>query len=104
MNNDPLPTPYELSDAPELAVLAVLDTAIEAVTRALVAAHPELCDDRGPRSKQEPVVSACRFLTRVHKLQAALARYRQAVLRHPPIESGASDGRHTFSRGDARAF
>ena len=104
VNNDPLPTPYELNDAPELAVLAVLDTAIEAATRALAAIHPELWDDWGPRCKQEPAVSACRLLSRAHKLQVALARYRRVVLRDPPTESGAADGLDVPSARAPEAF
>ena len=102
--NDPLPTPDELNDAPELAVLAVLDTAIEAAARALVVTHPELWDDWGPRCKQEPVVSACRLLSRAHKLQAALDRYRRAVLRDPRVESGGADGLDVPSAQAPEAF
>ena len=43
------PTPDELVEAPELAVLALLDANLELALRALVAAHPALGDpDRPP--------------------------------------------------------
>lgn len=42
MNSDEWPLPFDLAENPELAVLAVLDTALHLAVRALVAAHPQL--------------------------------------------------------------
>lgn len=39
-----LPTPLELMDAPEVASLTLLDACLRTAERALLAAHPELCD------------------------------------------------------------
>jgi hypothetical protein len=38
------PTPLELMDAPEIASLTLLDACLRTAERALLAAHPELCD------------------------------------------------------------
>ena len=45
----PLPTPDELDDNPELAVLAVLDVTLEAARAALLSVHGEL---RGPEEPE----------------------------------------------------
>jgi hypothetical protein len=91
VNDNYMPTPDELNDAPELAVLAALDFTLEAATRALIAAYPELCEDTLPRYRIKPVICGDRILSRVIKLQVALARYRQAVLREAPADSDATD-------------
>jgi hypothetical protein len=39
---NPLPTPEELLDAPELAVLAALRTTLDAAAATLVSVHPDL--------------------------------------------------------------
>jgi hypothetical protein len=43
-----MPTPAELDEAPELAMLAALDHTLEIALRALVAAHPQLGDSECP--------------------------------------------------------
>ena len=84
MNYDSMPIPPQLDDAPELAVLAVLDTALEASALALFASDPGLYDDWRVRPRVEPQISAYRLLSRIGKLQVAVARYREEVLREPP--------------------
>jgi hypothetical protein len=101
VNENHMPTPDEVNTAPELAVLAVLDATLEAATRALVAAYPELCDDEGPPSTFEPVICGRRFLSRANKLQNALVRYRKAVLRERPKDSDTPADPDTLS---AEAF
>jgi len=91
MNEFPMPTPDELNDAPELAVLAVLDSAIEAATRAIITVYPELCEDQIRRCRTQPVIWGSRLLNRAAKLQVALARYRDAVLREPPGDCDVTD-------------
>lgn len=91
MNDNPMPTPYELNDAPELAVLAALDFTLEVATRALIAAYPELCEDKLPRYRIKPVICGDRILSRAIKLQVALARYRQTVLGQDLVDSDATD-------------
>ena len=91
MNDTYMPTPEELHDAPELVVLAVLDFTLGAATRALIAAYPELCEDKLPRYRIKPVICGDRILSRAIKLQVALARYRQAVFHQDPLDSDATD-------------
>ena len=96
MNEYYMPTPYEVDRAPELAVLAALDSTLEAAKRALFAAHPELCDERILRYGSPSVISGARLVSRATKLQVALLRYRQAVLSESPLESEATDDSETF--------
>jgi hypothetical protein len=99
-----MPTPDELNTAPELAVLAVLDSALEAAARALYAFYPEVYDDWYQRPRPEPVNSAYRILSRIGKLEIALDRYRKAVLRASPMESGCAAGLDVRSAEDPAAF
>jgi hypothetical protein len=91
MNENHMPTPHELNEAPELAVLAALDLTLEVATRALIAAYPELCEDKLPRYRIKPVICGDRILSRAIKLQVALARYRQTVLGLDLMDSDATD-------------
>jgi|APFre7841882630_1041343.scaffolds.fasta_scaffold460135_1 hypothetical protein len=77
-----IPTPDQLDDAPELAVLAVLEHALDAAANAVVAMHPELrsgcpLDDELPKN---PAVWVAYELTdRARTLRDAIRRYRVAV-------------------------
>jgi len=76
------PTPDQLDAAPELAVLAVLESALDAAANTLVATHPGLrsgspLDDELPRDP--PVWVAYELTDRAHALRAAIRRYRIAV-------------------------
>ena len=104
MNENYMPTPDELNYAPELAVLAALDSTLEATTRALITVYPELCEDQIPRHRIEAVICGSRLLSRAIKLQAALAHYRQAVLRACPVESDATDDLDMLSGEDSNGF
>jgi hypothetical protein len=76
------PTPEELVEAPELAVLALLDTNLELALRALVAAHPALGDPDRPPWTFEPSPSSRAaeiFLASAKRLHQALETYRDAV-------------------------
>jgi len=76
------PTPDELVEAPELAVLALLDTNLELALRALVAAHPALADLDPPPWTLEPSPSgraAEILLASTKRLHQALETYRDAV-------------------------
>jgi len=44
----PLPTPPELAQSPQLAILALLEFALELAIHALIAQHPQLCDHERP--------------------------------------------------------
>jgi hypothetical protein len=79
---DRAPTPDQLDDAPELAVLAVLEPALQATASALIAMHPELrsgcgLDDKSPR---HPAVWVAYELTdRARALRDTIRRYRIAL-------------------------
>lgn len=75
------PTPPEIDHAPEVALLAVLDHALDIAAAAVVAAHPNLLDDE-PFYRQlgRPEMKAAdAILTRARRLRDALNRYRRAV-------------------------
>jgi len=95
-----MPTPEELSYAPELAALAVLDFSIGTATRALLAAHPELYEDRIPRSKLMAVIRGYRLLNLAIKTQVALARYCQAVSPERFVPPDATDDLDVLSSED----
>ncbi len=78
----PLPTPDELADAPELALLHALDPILELVSRTLVAAHPELGDPEAPfwvRDASRTTRKADDILATAHRLQRHLRGYRMAI-------------------------
>ena len=74
--------PDGLHDAPELALVAVLDAALQQTTYALFAIHPELtgiralgeCWSSGP-----DLWAADAVYDHITSLQHALERYRQAI-------------------------
>lgn len=74
-----LPTPLQLVDAPELAVVHVLEVALAAVEHSLLAAYPELqdglCAERPTRLSSEACL-ADGVLVHVTALETALFRYR----------------------------
>ena len=79
-----IPTPYELADHPELALLHALDEIMDLVPRVLVAAHPELADPDAPfwvREASEPARHAGHVLADVHRLQLHIRSYRDAITR-----------------------
>jgi hypothetical protein len=81
-------SPELVASAPELLVLASLDTTLWTLHLALVAAFPELIDELG-RRRDRPVLRAARLLVdRSSALRRAAARYRRALAaereRHAP--------------------
>ena len=74
-----LPTPPEIDETPELAVLSVLDFALEASARALVAAHPEIEEDDLPPGAGAAARCAECILSHVYKLKLLLASYGHFV-------------------------
>lgn len=82
-----LPTPDELADAPELAIVAALDHLLELTLRALVSAHPQLGDTECPfwaRHTDPASQAAERILAAARPLAAALQAY-------PPVVAGIRD-------------
>ena len=79
---DRTPTPDDLADAPELAILAALDWTLDLVVRALVCAHPEIADPERPYwlRQASPVATAAETLVeQMAGMEQALFAYREAV-------------------------
>lgn len=77
-----LACPQELSESPELALLAVLDATLQQATYALFAAHPELVgtrtlEDYGANGPQ--LWAADALYDNITTLQHAIQRYHQAI-------------------------
>ena len=75
-----LPTPHQLSESPELGVLALLDFALDLAVRELVAVHPLLIADDPPywlRDDSPPGHAARLMLPTIHQLQDSLKEYRR---------------------------
>ena len=77
-----IPTPSELEDAPELALLHALREILDLVPRTLVAAHPELGDPDAPfwvREASRATRKANDLVATAHRLQQHLRAYRAAI-------------------------
>lgn len=77
-----IPTPDELADAPESALLHALDEILDLVPRALVAAHPELGDPEAPFWVRETSRSARKaedIVATAYRLQQHIRAYRTAI-------------------------
>jgi len=85
-----LPTPPEIAEIPELAVLSVLDFTLEASVRALVAAHPELEEETLPPRASTAARCAERILGHVYKAKLLLASYRHLAADDGDGGEGAS--------------
>jgi hypothetical protein len=76
------PTPPQIADVPELAILAALDDLLDLTLRALLAVHPQLGDSDGPDRLRDPSpahAAAHRIVTAAKPLARALDAYRRAV-------------------------
>ena len=73
-----VPTPSELAHAPELALIAVLESTLELTVCILVAEHPQLYDHERPYWIVQPPASilAESIVSLVDSLRQALADYR----------------------------
>ena len=77
-----IPTPDELADNPELALLHALGAVLDLVPRALVATHPELADADAPfwvRDTSRTLRKADDILPAAHRLQQLIRAYHTAV-------------------------
>ena len=80
---DPAPALLErrlLAAAPELATLALLDTALDVSTTALLAEHPILDHELRPDPEPPSLREARRLIAAAHRLRCTVARYRSAVI------------------------
>ena len=76
---EPLVTPVTVAAAPELAVLALLDHALDATRLALLAAQPSLIGEPPPWRVTTELRAATRVLRATLALERAVADYRRAV-------------------------
>ncbi|MGH2668685.1 MAG: hypothetical protein ACRDH5_06120 [bacterium] len=83
-----LPTAPQLEQAPQLAILVVLDSTLEVTTCALQVAHPEIADDPECPYWVAPAdrLIAEKLLALIDRLRTAIARYREALPEEPPAE------------------
>lgn len=81
MTPTPLPTPDDLDHAPELAVLAVLDSALATAQTTLLWTHAELRsgDDACPHPQTAALWVARAMLPMLGVLGQQIERYRQAL-------------------------
>jgi hypothetical protein len=80
---DPDPPPLDLRllvAAPELATLALLETALSVCTAALLAEHPTLDHDLRPDPEPPSLREARRLIAAARRLRGTVARYRDAVI------------------------
>lgn len=78
---DPSPLDLRLlAAAPELATLALLESALTVCTTALLAEHPTLNHDLRPEPEPPSLREARRLLAAAHRLRCVVPRYRAAVL------------------------
>ena len=69
-------SPQDLAGSPELAAVAVLDTALTVTVRALAAVWPELQEGKLPYEEHR---TALEIIELAETLTAAIRRYRRAV-------------------------
>ena len=89
MTPTPPPTPFEIANAPELAILAALDATLDLALRALLAAHPQLGDPDVPswaRDSSPSRTTADRILALAVRLTHELNAYRRATAPSPRPE------------------
>lgn len=80
-----------LTAAPELATLALLETALTVCAAAVLAEHPTLDHDLRPDPEPPSLREARRLLAAAQRFRCTVARYRNAVLDSlgPPRTSDA---------------
>lgn len=83
---DWIPRPPALDRHPELALLAVLHTTLEALVPALVASHPQLASLDPPPDRE--TLAAHRLMVSLWHFQDRLARYGRdlAACRAPAVD------------------
>lgn len=79
MNRDDLPTPDDLQERPQLAILVSLDATVLTAVRALAAVHREIYEGVFPRETTESDYWADRLINLARQLLLALSKYRSAL-------------------------
>ena len=80
---DPDPPPLDprlLAAAPELATLALLDSALAVCTTALIAEHPTLDHDLCPDPEPPSLREARRLFAAAQRLRRTVTRYKNSVI------------------------
>ena len=72
-----LPTPTQLMDEPERAILAALDVTLVLVESAMLAAHPELFAEEPPTGACEESLAADRLIGLIREMQGTIAAYQR---------------------------
>jgi hypothetical protein len=85
---DTLPTPYDLAERPELAIITVLELTLEMTVRSLFAEHPDLCDQEKPYwIPTTPATRAAESIVyAIESLCKKLARYRSLLPLDPEFK------------------
>lgn len=88
MKHSRLPTPIQLMDEPQRAILAVLDITLEIVENAVLAAHPELYAEEPPCGACEESLAADRLLGLIREMQGTIAAYQRWLKETPGSPAG----------------
>ena len=91
-----LPTPPQIARCPELALLSVLDFALDAALRALVAAHPELDGAEQPYLPSQPAQYTLGILGQIWRLKHYLLRYWECALKECSSELEPKDAESSW--------
>jgi hypothetical protein len=78
--DSPPPDHRLLAAAPELATLALLETALTVCIAALLAEHPTLDHDLRPDPEPSSLREARRLIAAANRCRRTVARYRDAVI------------------------
>lgn len=79
MKLEQLPTPSEIADWPQLAVLLALEASVDATLRALAAVHREVYENVFPRRIDELDHQAHRLMVLCVEMEAAIGEYRELI-------------------------
>ena len=91
-----LPTPPQIAQCPELALLSVLDFTLDAAVRALVAAHPELDGAEQPYIGSYQAQYALSILGQIWRLKQYLLRYWERALKECSSELKPQDADNSW--------
>lgn len=83
--------PEDVADAPELLVLACLESALHTLSVALVAAYPELLTELARQRDPPPLAGARRLVQHAHRLERAIGRYRRDLDRARTLRERSHD-------------
>lgn len=80
-SEDKLPTPYDLMQAPQLALISVLERTLEMLVRTLLAEHPDLFDHEKPYWIRDDLSSSMaeEILSDIDSLCTSLEGYRHML-------------------------